>query len=78
MIKDRILIIDALNLFTRHFVANPSMTENGEHIGGTVGFFNNMCRLVEKTKPEAVIVVWEGGGSKRKRDLFFPKTKPLN
>ena len=52
MIKDRILIIDALNLFTRHFVANPSMTENGEHVGGTVGFFNNMCRLIEKTRPE--------------------------
>jgi 5'-3' exonuclease len=57
------------------------MTENGEHIGGTVGFFNNMCRLVEKTKPEAVIVVWEGGGSKRKRDLFpeyKKKSKPQN
>ena len=81
MTKDRLLIIDGLNLFTRHFVANPSMTENGEHDGGIVGFFNNMCRLIEKIRPEAAIVVWEGGGSKRKRDLFpeyKKKSRPQN
>jgi DNA polymerase-1 len=46
------------------------MSENGEHVGGVVGFFNAMMRLVEKCKPESVIVVWEGEGSNKKRGLY--------
>jgi DNA polymerase-1 len=70
MYKNRVILIDGLNLFTRHFVANPAMSENGEHVGGVVGFFNAMMRLVEKCKPESVIVVWEGEGSNKKRGLY--------
>lgn len=81
MIKNRLLIVDGLNLFTRHFAANPAMSENGDHVGGTVGFFNALCRLVEKCKPEGVIVVWEGGGSVKKRGLYSDykkSSKPQN
>ena len=70
MIKDRVLIFDGLNVFMRHYIANPSLSDNGEQIGGIVGFYYNLIRLVEKCKPESVIVVWEGGGSKRKRDVY--------
>ena len=66
----RNLIIDAYNLFTRHYVAHPAMTKNGEQIGGFVGFFNNLVKLTDRCSPDNVIVVWEGGGSKRKRDLY--------
>lgn len=70
MVKDRVLIIDGLNVFIRHYIANPSISGNGEQIGGIVGFYYNVIKLIEKCNPEAVIVVWEGGGSKRKRDLY--------
>ena len=33
MIKDRILIFDALNVFMRHYIAHPAMSDNGEQIG---------------------------------------------
>ena len=69
-ISNRIIIIDAYNLFTRHYIAHPGMSKNGEQVGGVVGFFNNLTRLVERINPERVYVVWEGGGSKRKRDLY--------
>lgn len=68
--KDRVLIFDGLNVFMRHYIANPTMSDNGDQVGGIVGFLNNVFSLIEKCKPEMVIVVWEGGGSKRKRDLF--------
>jgi 5'-3' exonuclease len=68
--SNRNLIIDAYNLFTRHYVAHPAMSENGEQVGGAVGFFNNLVQMVERTNPTRVIIVWESGGSKRKRDLF--------
>ncbi len=70
MVKNRVLIFDALNVFMRHYIAHPAMSDNGEQIGGIVGFYYNLVGLIEKCKPESVIVVWEGGGSKRKRDLY--------
>jgi len=69
-ISNRVIIIDAYNLFTRHYVAHPGMSKNGEQIGGVVGFFNNVIRLVERINPEHIYVIWESGGSKRKRDLY--------
>ena len=69
-ISNRTIIIDAYNLFTRHYVAHPGMSKNGEQVGGVVGFFNNMLRLVERINPEKIYVVWEGGGSQRKRTIY--------
>ena len=68
--KDVILIVDALNLFTRHFIAHPATGENGQHVGGIVGFLYAVTNFVEKYKAKSVIIVWEGGGSKRKRDIY--------
>ena len=81
MYKGRVILVDGLNLFTRHFMANPAMSENGDHVGGIVGFFNATMRLIEKCKPEGVVVVWEGGGSVKKRGLYKDykqKSKPQN
>jgi len=65
-----ILLIDALNLFTRHFAANPTISTHGEHMGGVVGFLNALKNMVEMCRPKRVVVVWEGGGSFRRRQLF--------
>ena len=62
--------MDGFNLFTRHYIAHPAMSENGEQVGGIVGFFNNLTRLIVKCRPESIYIIWEGGGSKRKRDLY--------
>ena len=70
MRRNRNLIIDAYNLFTRHYVAHPAMSENGDQIGGVVGFLNNLVNMTERVNPQRVYVIWESGGSKRKRDLF--------
>jgi len=64
------LIVDGLNIFTRHFVANPSVSENGESIGGIVGTLNSLSSLSERFKPGRIVVVWEGGGSIRKRAIY--------
>jgi|TARA_Y100000034_G_C6891613_1_gene410277 DNA polymerase-1 len=64
-----ILIVDGLNCFFRHFVANPSLSENGDPIGGIVGFLKGMQLLLERYNPDRIIVVWEGGGSPRRRAI---------
>lgn len=65
-----ILIVDGLNLFMQHFVANPSMSSHGNHVGGVVGFMKAIAHLCDKTGPKDILVVWEGGGSLRKRAIY--------
>ena len=64
------LLIDGLNLQTRHFVANPSMSDAGQHVGGVVGFLRAIENLSQKIQPENIVVVWEGGGSPRRRAIY--------
>jgi len=65
-----ILLIDGMNCFIRHYIANPSMTNNGDPAGGVVGFVRMMASLSEKFSPKEIHVVWEGGGSLRRRAIF--------
>lgn len=65
-----ILLVDAYNLFTRHFIANPAMSIHGDHVGGTLGFLKSLARLSDQLKPSEIYVVWEGGGSTRRRAIF--------
>ena len=69
MHKRPILIVDGLNCFFRHFVANPSLSENGDPVGGVVGFLKGLQLLLERYNPDRVIVAWEGGGSPRRRSI---------
>jgi DNA polymerase-1 len=65
-----IMIIDGLNLFMRHYAAHPAMSQNGEQVGGIVGFLNSISFLSEKIGPSEIYVVWEGQGSFKKRHLY--------
>ncbi len=54
----------------RHFAANPSTSDNGEHIGGAIGFLKGLQLLIDNIHPEKVFVIWEGGGSIRRRSIY--------
>lgn len=70
------VLCDGLNLFTRHFCANPTLGANGQAVGGIVGFLNDLASKAESLGPRRMVVVWEGGGSPRRRALFSEyKTK---
>ena len=65
--KGKKLVIDGLNVYMRHYAANPAMNENGQPVGGIVGFLKGIQLLCEKCLPGSLVVVWEGGGSIRRR-----------
>ena len=65
-----VMIVDGLNVFMRHFCANPSMSTNGDHVGGFVGFIKGLGILCENFSPSKVIVAWESGGNLRKRSVM--------
>ena len=65
-----IILVDGLNFFMRHYAANPSLTQNGESAGGVVGFLGGLAKLCRQFSPKQVHVVWEGGGSLRRRAIY--------
>jgi 5'-3' exonuclease len=69
-VTEPVLLVDGLNLYTRHFVANPSMSDLGNHVGGAVGFLRAIQYLCDIIKPKKIYVVWEGGGSPRRRAIY--------
>jgi DNA polymerase-1 len=65
----RILIIDALNTFLRNYIVSPNIAKDGRPNGGTVGFLRSLQKLARETKPDVIIVCWDGRDGSRKRKL---------
>ena len=63
----RVLIIDALNMFLRAYIVDPSLSTNGEPIGGFKGSLKIVQKLVRMTKPNEIVIVWDGPNGSRKR-----------
>lgn len=70
-----ILIVDSMNLFVRHFMANDAVTTVGDPCGGVVGFLKGLHSLVQQFNPVRVYVVWEQGGGCPRRKKIFPEYK---
>lgn len=68
--SSRLLILDGSNVFIRNYCAVPQMDSNGNHVGGTVGFLKTLSSLTYKLLPFKIIVVWEAGGSTRRRKIY--------
>jgi DNA polymerase-1 len=64
----RLMIVDGLNQFVRAYIVNPSLSTNGQPIGGIVGTLKILQKLCKEVEPDEIIVCWdgEGGSSKRK------------
>lgn len=63
----RLLVLDALNQFIRAYIVDPSLSSNGQPIGGLKGFLKITNRLVREMKPDKIIVCWDGKGGSQKR-----------
>jgi len=63
----RVLIIDALNMFLRAYIVDPSLSSNGEPIGGFKGSIKILQKLVRLTQPTEIVIVWDGPNGSRKR-----------
>lgn len=67
----RCLLVDANNLFIRHYTVNPSLDKSGVPVGGVVGSLKSLVAMASLLRPTSIIFVWDGeGGSAKKRSLF--------
>jgi len=67
---NRILIVDGLNNYMRAYAANPTMSTNGIHVGGIVGFLKILQKVLREVKPTRVVIAWDGDGGSKKRKLI--------
>jgi len=66
----RLLVIDALNMYFRAYIVDPSLSTNGQPIGGLKGFLKILQKLVRETKPDGIVICWDGaGGSQRRKSM---------
>lgn len=64
----RLMIIDGNNQYLRAYIVNPTLSPNGQPIGGVVGTLKILQKLCKEINPDEIIITWdgEGGSSKRK------------
>jgi len=67
MNNKRVMIVDALNMYFRAYIVNPSLSINGQPIGGLKGFLGILNKLVREMKPDQIIICWDGAGGSQKR-----------
>ena len=71
----RLVIIDSLNQFFRSYIVDPSLSTNGQPIGGTKGYLKILQKLSRDLKPDLVIICWDGPGGSRKRRSIVKEYK---
>ena len=60
----RLMIIDALNMYFRAYIVDPSLSTNGQPLGGVKGFIKIL------QKPDLIAICWDGpGGSAKRRQI---------
>lgn len=66
---NRLMVIDALNIFLRAYIKDPSLSNNGNPVGGLKGFLKILQKLIREVRPSEIVICWDGqgGSSKRKK-----------
>lgn len=67
MQNKRILICDMNNLFIRSYISNPSLSVNGQPLGGVKGVIQTLQKLCREINPNRVVICWDGKGGSAKR-----------
>ena len=66
----RTMIVDVLNMYFRAYIVNPSLSTNGQPIGGLKGSMGILQKLIRDINPDQTILCWDGaGGSQRRKRM---------
>lgn len=73
--NSNILIIDGTAVFVRNWIQNPSMNDNGEPVGGIVGFLHTLYEMIDTFEPTRIIVAFDGKAPLDWRRSIYPDYK---
>lgn len=74
-LNDHVLIIDGLNTFIRVFGAVPALNDDGQHVGGVIGFLKSVGANIRQFQATRCVVVFDGTGGSQRRKKLFPEYK---
>ena len=57
-------------LIFRNYIVNPSLSTNGAPIGGLRGCVQSIQKIARESKPDMIVVCWDGEGGSAKRKLI--------
>lgn len=62
------MVVDGNNQYLRAYIVNPTLSPNGQPIGGIVGTLKILQKLCKEINPDQIVICWDGenGSSKRK------------
>jgi len=67
----KIVYIDAMNSFMRHWAVNQSLNRDGMHVGGIFGFLRDLNKIVEEHYPSLIVIAWDGKNARKRRSNIF-------
>jgi len=67
MKKEKVLIVDMLNMYVRNFSAFAMSNDNGELVSGIYGSLASIRSQIEIHQPHYVFIAWEGEKSSERR-----------
>jgi len=74
-INSKVLLIDGMNTFFRNFSVINYLNQNGDHIGGLVGFLRSVGYVSNLIGATRVIVVFDGVGNITNKKNLLPSYK---
>ena len=64
------MVVDALNMYFRAYIVDPSLSTNGQPIGGLKGFMKILQKQIREMSPDGIVICWDGsGGSHRRKKI---------
>ena len=76
-LDSRVLMVDSLNTFMRSFAVIQHMNKNLTPIGGLTGFLRSVGSAIDLVRPTRVILVFDGKGSSRIKDISIQNIKRI-
>lgn len=73
--KPRLMIVDGNNNYLRAFIVNPTISTNGDPIGGITGTIKILQKLAREMQPDRIVVCWDGAGGSQKRKAVVKEYK---
>ncbi len=73
--KQRLMIVDGNNNYLRAYIVNPTLSVNGDPIGGITGTIKILQKLCREIQPDRVVICWDGAGGSQKRKSMVKEYK---
>ena len=69
------MIVDGNNNYLRAYIVNPTLSTNGDPIGGITGTIKILQKLCREIQPDRIVICWDGAGGSQKRKSMVKEYK---